>query len=301
MTYGYAVIDTETTGLTPQGNRIIEIAAVGLRADGSVEGEWSTLLNPDRDLGRTDIHRITAREVLAAPRFPDIAGDLVGLLRGRIIVGHNVRFDVGFVEAEYRRAGHAATIPSSACLCTMKLSSQILPRARRTLDACCAQVGLMNPAAHSALGDARATAALFQRLASAFGGFPGLGRSIGVGQRLAAVELPPLSRRGVPGVQRGQTASVVPEQHRRRVVPMPNLAPGDMVVFTGQTVRPREELERMAIRAGLVPHPCVTRKVTVLVAADPDSLSTKARKAAEYGIPIASEAAFIRMLDGLTG
>jgi hypothetical protein len=55
MTYGYAVVDTETTGLGPRTHRIIEIAAVGLRADGSVEDEWSTLLNPGRDLGRTDI------------------------------------------------------------------------------------------------------------------------------------------------------------------------------------------------------------------------------------------------------
>mgnify|MGYP005816760275 CR=1 FL=1 len=420
MAYGYAVIDTETTGLTPQGNRIIEIAAVGLRADGSVEGEWSTLLNPDRDLGRIDIHHISAREVLSAPHFPDIAGDLAGLLRGRVIVGHNVRFDAGFVEAEYRRAGYAVTIPSAACLCTMRLSSQVLPRAPRTLEACCAQVGVVNQTAHSALADARATVALLQRLAPAFGGFPGLSRSIGVDQRLAAIELPPLNYQGVPCVQRGepgvqdvpyldrlashlppvagptehseylalldralidrvlsvretdalvhlatalgidrptagrlnadylsalaqaavadgevtaselrdlaqvaqllglgvdaaqsaleqawqdmrrQTATSIHDQSGRRIGPSFHLAPGDMVVFTGQTARPREELEWIAVRAGLVPHPSVTKKVAVLGAADPDSLSTKARKAVEYGIPIITETAFVRMMDSLT-
>ena len=420
MTYGYAVIDTETTGLTPSNNRIIEIAAVGLRADGSIEGEWSTLLNPDRDLGRTDIHQITAHDILGAPHFTDIAGDLVGLLRDRIIVGHNVRFDAGFVEAEYRRAGYAATVvPYNACLCTMRLSAQVLPAASRTLEACCAQVGVVNEAAHSALSDARATAALFQHLASACGGFAALGSHLGVEQRLAAITLPPLSYHGVTCVHRGQPGVgdvpflsrlaaelppvTGPEEHNEYLALLDralidrvlsareadelvrlatrlgidrataarlngdyflalvragladgqvteaefcdlttvaellglgaeavrpaldrvwhdmqqsptidvsgsvsaasasafHLTPGDMVVFTGEMSRPREELERVATNAGLVPHPVVTKKVTVVVAADPDSLSGKARKAADYGIPIITEAAFIRLVSDM--
>ncbi|MDR2379120.1 MAG: 3'-5' exoribonuclease [Bifidobacteriaceae bacterium] len=420
MTNGYVVVDTETTGLTPRNNRIIEIAAVGLRADGSVEGEWSTLLNPDRDLGRSDIHQITARDILYAPRFADVAGDLVELLRGRVIVGHNVRFDAGFVEAEYRRAGYAeATVPYDACLCTMRLSAQVMPAANRTLATCCAQVGVVNEAAHSALADARATAALFQRLAHAYGGFAACGSRFGLEQRLAAVILPPLAHRGVNCVRRGgprpqdvpfwsRLAAKLPpvtgpEEHNQylalldralidRVVssreadelvqlaadlgidqatanrlnadylaalaraaladsqvteaefrdlttvaelldlggdkvrlaldqawrdllqtaalgqPTPAAGPapsvfrlhsGDMVVFTGQTSRPRDALERLAADAGLIAHPSVTKKVAVVVAADPDSLSGKARKAADYGIPIITESAFMRLLGEL--
>jgi DNA polymerase-3 subunit epsilon len=72
---------------------------------------------------------------------------------------------------------------------------------------------------------------------------------------------------------------------------------GDIVVFTGEMSRPREDLERIAADAGLVPHPAVTKKVAVVVAADPDSLSGKARKAADYGIPIITEAAFVKLID----
>lgn len=71
---------------------------------------------------------------------------------------------------------------------------------------------------------------------------------------------------------------------------------GDKVVFTGDMSLPREEWMRRARTAGLVPHPNVTRSVAVVVAADPDSLSSKARKAAEYGIPIVGEWAFEDLL-----
>lgn len=61
------------------------------------------------------------------------------------------------------------------------------------------------------------------------------------------------------------------------------LAVGDAVVFTGETLKPGEELMQLSEDAGLVPRSSVSRKTTILVAADPDSLSTKARKAAELG------------------
>jgi DNA polymerase-3 subunit epsilon len=77
------------------------------------------------------------------------------------------------------------------------------------------------------------------------------------------------------------------------------LSAGDLVVFTGDMVVSREEWIGLAMAAGLVPHPCVTKKVVLVIAADPDSLSGKARKAADYGIPIVTEQAFARMLDDL--
>ena len=75
---------------------------------------------------------------------------------------------------------------------------------------------------------------------------------------------------------------------------------GDKVVFTGDMAASREEWIARAALAGLVAHPGVTKKVALVIAADPDSLSGKARKAADYGIPIVTEQAFARMLDELT-
>ena len=77
------------------------------------------------------------------------------------------------------------------------------------------------------------------------------------------------------------------------------LDPGDLVVFTGEMSVPRPVWEKRAEAAGLVPRSAVTKKVKLVVAADPDSLSGKARKATDYGIPIVTEDAFAVMLQRL--
>ena len=55
---GYAVVDVETTGLRPSwSDRVVEIGVVHLDSAGAVTGEWSTLVNPGRDLGPQQLHR----------------------------------------------------------------------------------------------------------------------------------------------------------------------------------------------------------------------------------------------------
>lgn len=73
------------------------------------------------------------------------------------------------------------------------------------------------------------------------------------------------------------------------------LVAGDLVVLTGEMSRTRSELERELRAIGLVPWRAVTKKVKLLVAADADSLSGKARKARDYGIPIVDEATLARL------
>lgn len=67
------------------------------------------------------------------------------------------------------------------------------------------------------------------------------------------------------------------------------LEPGDLIVLTGDMSRPRGAIEAELKTAGFRPHGAVTKKVKLLVAADPDSLSGKARKARSYGIPVVGE------------
>jgi DNA polymerase-3 subunit epsilon len=78
------------------------------------------------------------------------------------------------------------------------------------------------------------------------------------------------------------------------------LRPGDLVAFTGQMADQREEWERRAIGSGLqVAGGGVTKRTRILVAADPDSLSGKAAKARQYGIPIVSPEAFGKLVEQL--
>lgn len=76
------------------------------------------------------------------------------------------------------------------------------------------------------------------------------------------------------------------------------LAPGDIVVLTGDMVRPRADWEEDLRSRGYVAHPTVTKKVRLVVTADPDSLSGKAKKARDYGIPIVSENGLAKLLGG---
>jgi DNA polymerase-3 subunit epsilon len=74
------------------------------------------------------------------------------------------------------------------------------------------------------------------------------------------------------------------------------LAPGDPIVLTGEMSRPRDHWQRKLTARGFVVKDGITKRVKLLVAADPDSLSGKARKARDYGIPIVSEEGLIALL-----
>ena len=155
------MIDTETTGFSPRtGDRVIEIAVVRLDGDGEVVDTWETLLNPGRPVGPTHVHGLTAADVEHAPRFTEVAEHVAALLAGRVVVGHNVDFDLRFLENEFRLAQFPFRAPGR--LCTQQLAKAHLPGPKRTLAVCCEQAGVINEHAHSALGDTLATAELFR-------------------------------------------------------------------------------------------------------------------------------------------
>src|SRR2546423_14136793 len=123
----FAVVDIESTGVyATSHDRIIEIAVLRMTPTLEVEDEWSTLVNPRRDIGRADIHGIRAADVATAPMFEDIVGDVAERLRDAIIVGHQLRFDLAFLTAEFERCGGRA-FPALPALCTLRLAYQLLP------------------------------------------------------------------------------------------------------------------------------------------------------------------------------
>ncbi|MCF2530460.1 3'-5' exonuclease [Yinghuangia soli] len=160
----FAVVDLETTGFSPgRGDRIVEIGVVRIAGDGRVLREWTTLVDPGRGVGATQVHRITAADVAGAPRFADIAGELAALLAGAVVVAHNAAFEQRFLEAEFAAAG--VDLPTLPALCTMRLAKATgLPVDDHKLGTCCAYFGLDFPDAHAALADARVTARLLPLL-----------------------------------------------------------------------------------------------------------------------------------------
>jgi DNA polymerase-3 subunit epsilon len=163
QTTQFAVVDVETTGLFPGAyDRIVEIAVVRVEPDGAILDEYATLVNPDRDVGPTDIHGISASDVKNAPRFREIVGDVIARMAGAVFVAHNVHFDMRFLRAEMARLGHE--LPTFPFLCTMQLARRADPGIpSRRLDELCRHFGIRLEGAHCAYMDARAEAALLAR------------------------------------------------------------------------------------------------------------------------------------------
>lgn len=156
----FAIIDVETTGLSPKQDRIVELAVIRVDGTGGVIDQWSTRFDPEGPVGATHIHGITQADVDGQPKFRDLAATLAPHLSGVPIVAHNAPFDLAFLRAEFRRAGW--DVPWLPAYCTLDGSREYLPLLdRRRLADCCWAVGVPLEGAHSALGDARATAGLF--------------------------------------------------------------------------------------------------------------------------------------------
>lgn len=156
----FAVVDVETTGFSPRLNdRVVEVAVVRLEHGKPVE-EYTTLVNPGRDVGPTHVHGISGSDVQSAPVFEEIAGDVARLIDGAVLVAHNLRFDRQLLDAEFGRV--TDTWPVHPGLCTLELAYSFDGgAASRKLEDCCDRHGIQLDSAHTALCDARATAALF--------------------------------------------------------------------------------------------------------------------------------------------
>ncbi|MEU4098466.1 3'-5' exonuclease [Streptomyces sp. NPDC026673] len=205
---GFAVVDLEATGSSSRRHRVVELAVVLLDGDLGPEGEFSTLIDPEGPVGPTHIHGIEPRHVEAAsaPLFGQIAPRLLGLLRGRVLVGHNVGCDRAFLAAEYARLG--VEFPAVPELCTMRMAAMREPApAGLSLLACAEAAGLGGWTAHTALGDARTTARLFAAYAQDHPGGPvqaekALARAAGVEwPHLAGADALWVGRRGADRTQ----------------------------------------------------------------------------------------------------
>jgi DNA polymerase-3 subunit epsilon len=162
---GYAVVDTETTGVkTGYQNRICEVAVVLLDPEGRVEDQWVSLINPMRDLGAQRIHGITAKEARMAPTFDQIAGKLASLLAGRLFVAHGESFDRRFLVEEFNRAGWDVPMSPETSYCTLRGAKQTFGLKGGSLEECCEFLSIDPGTPHHALDDATAAAGVLQAI-----------------------------------------------------------------------------------------------------------------------------------------
>ncbi len=168
------ILDTETTGISADSDRVVELGAVAYAAGRPVL-ERRMRINPGCPIpaGASAVHGISDSDVQHKPHFADIVDRFLPYLDGRMhqgvepwLVGYNaVAFDIPLLNAELARAGSRARIPLSRVIDPMLFVRWHLRHLRsRSLESVCRHFDIPAGRAHSALDDARATGALLYRL-----------------------------------------------------------------------------------------------------------------------------------------
>jgi len=157
----FAVVDVETTGLTPAfGDRVCEIAIIRVHGEGN-STTFTSLVNPGRPLspGAAAVNGITPEILATAPTFPNIAEEVVCHLDGCVFVAHNAPFDLGFLAAEFQRL--KITLPVTHAIDTLALARHYYTFAHNSLGAIAEELNLPYPQRHRALQDAEVTWQVF--------------------------------------------------------------------------------------------------------------------------------------------
>ena len=162
------VLDTETTGLSPdEGHRIIEIGALELINHMPTGKQLHLYIKPEREIDEAaeKVHGISNSFLEDKPVFADIAQEFLDFIQDDVMIIHNASFDMGFINAELKRLGHA-TLPDSRALDTLMMARRKFPGAQASLDALCRRFDIDNTHRdlHGALIDADLLAEVYIEL-----------------------------------------------------------------------------------------------------------------------------------------
>jgi DNA polymerase III subunit epsilon len=295
---GWAVVDVETSGFRPGQARIVSIAALALGDDGNVEQSLYSLLNPGVDPGPTHVHGLTAEMLEHQPCFGDIVGGLIEVLRGRTLVAHNVGFDYAFLTAEAEMVG--AELPIDTVMCTVELTRRLaLGTDNLRLETLAGHWGITQMKPHDALDDAMVLAQILK---------PVLVRAR---ERKVWLPLRPVARRYWPNGQvthdelhpLKMLASRLPCAYLNpgRFIAGRPLVQGMRVALSAEVTRTHEELIERIVHAGLAYTDTVDPETSLIICNEPEPEQGKGYQAHELGVPLVSDAEFMRCLESVVG
>jgi DNA polymerase-3 subunit epsilon len=161
----FCIIDIETTGGRADDGGITEIGALKVRG-GECLGTFATLVNPGRAIPTsiTVLTGITEAMVLPAPRIESVLASLIEFVGDAVIVGHNIRYDLGFLNAALERSGRPRFTNRTVDTCALarRLVRNEVPNCK--LSTVASRLRLDHQPSHRALDDVLATTDLLHLL-----------------------------------------------------------------------------------------------------------------------------------------
>jgi DNA polymerase-3 subunit epsilon len=150
------ILDTETTGLSFNTDKIIEIACIELENQIPTKNKFHVFINPNMDIsdGAYQTHGITRDFLKDKPDFKDIAKEFLAFIKQSKLVIHNADFDLAFLNKELQELG-LEPLSKERVVDTLFLARQKLPGAQASLDALCKRfkIDTSKREKHSALLD----------------------------------------------------------------------------------------------------------------------------------------------------
>jgi DNA polymerase-3 subunit epsilon len=170
----FAVVDFETTGLNPETDRIVQLAAIIVNGEGDIVDSFDTIVKPESPAeyqhGAEHIHGITAEQVSSGMPLRDALEKLWSITSGNVFTAHNAPFDLGFLHAESKRVGLEGHV--DVHVDTLELARRTTgtdTTRKHNLFALCEHYGIERDKVHDARSDATATAQLLMHLIKELG------------------------------------------------------------------------------------------------------------------------------------
>jgi DNA polymerase-3 subunit epsilon len=150
------ILDTETTGLSFNSDKIIEIACIELKNQIPTKNKFHTFINPEMDIsdGAYQTHGITRQFLRDKPTFKDIAKEFLNFIKDSKLIIHNADFDLAFLNKELQNCD-LEPLSKDRVVDTLFLARQKFPGAQASLDALCKRFKIDTSARekHSAILD----------------------------------------------------------------------------------------------------------------------------------------------------
>ena len=162
------VLDTETTGLSPQGgDRLVEIGCLEIINQVATGENFHVYINPERDMpeGAFKVHGLSAEFLSDKPKFAEVVDGFLEFIGDAPLVIHNASFDMGFINHELQMVGRPP-IEQARAIDTLLIARNRFPGAQNSLDALCRRFGIdnSNRVKHGALLDSELLAEVYLEL-----------------------------------------------------------------------------------------------------------------------------------------